>query len=126
MGYIGAGAEIMPEFEQTPPDGLEQIKTPFPLPPGLIAFKVRGESMLPRYDDGDVVIVWAEQKRAIEAFYGQEAAVRTSDGRRFLKNIMRSNEGVSLHSWNAKPIENVFLEWIGEIYGTIRATQFSR
>ena len=33
VGRIGAGAEILPEFEQIPPEGLFEIELPFPLPP---------------------------------------------------------------------------------------------
>ncbi len=75
--------------------------------------------MLPVYKDGHVIVCYREQKRPVEAFYGEDAAVRTSDGRRFIKTIMRGNPGVNLMSWNAAPIENVGLEWIGEIFATL-------
>jgi repressor LexA len=119
MGYIGAGAEIEPEFEQTPPEGLDQVGVPFPVPDDMIAFKVKGDSMLPVFKDGSVVIVFREQKRPLEAFYGEEAAVRTSDGRRFIKTVMRGITGVNLLSWNAPPIENVKLDWVGEIFAIL-------
>lgn len=119
MGYIGAGAEIEPEFEQVPPEGLDQITVPFPLPDDMIAFEVRGDSMLPVYKDGSIIIVWREQKRPVESFYGEEAAVRTSDGRRFIKTIMRGANGVNLLSWNAGAIEDVGVEWIGEIFAVL-------
>lgn len=120
MGYIGAGAQIEPEFEQVPPEGLDQIWVPFPMPAEMIAFGVKGDSMLPVYKDGAVIICYKERKRPIEAFYGEDAAVRTSDGRRFLKTIMRgAGKSVSLFSWNAAPIENVSLEWIGEIFAVL-------
>lgn len=120
MGYVGAGAEIEPDFEQTPPDGLDQISFPFPVPDDMIAFEVRGDSMLPVYKSGHVIVCFKEQKRPLEAFYGEEVAVRTTDGRRFIKTVMRGSDGlVNLLSWNAAPIENVALEWIGEIFAVM-------
>lgn len=118
MGFVGAGAEVEPDFEQVPEDGLEQIPVPFALPADMIAFQVRGSSMLPQFRDGAVLIVYREQRRSIESFYGEEAAVRTTDGRRFIKTIFRANQSgrVNLMSWNAQPIENVHLAWVGEIF----------
>lgn len=127
VGYIGAGSEILPEFEQVPPEGLDQIHVPFALPDDMIALEVRGDSMLPVYKDGHVLVVYREQKRPLSAFYGEEAAVRTSDGRRFLKTIMKgSNGSVTLMSFNAAPIENIHLEWIGEIFATIPRLQVKK
>lgn len=120
MGYLGAGAEIEPDYEQVPPEGLFQVDLPFALNEDLIAFEVKGDSMLPFYKARTVIIVYRDQKRPIEAFYGDEAAVRTHDGRRFIKTIMRGERGVNLISWNAPPIENVKLEWIGEIFAVLR------
>lgn len=60
VGKIGAGAEILPEYEQIPPEGLFEITVPFPIPEDTIAFEVEGESMWPRYDAGDVIICWKQ------------------------------------------------------------------
>lgn len=121
MGYVGAGAEIEPDFEQVPPEGLEEVTLPFELPEEMLAFGVRGDSMLPVYKNGAVLVVYKEQKRPTEAFYGAEAVVRTSDGRRYIKTIQRGQEPGTLNllSWNAAPIENVRPEWIGEIFAAI-------
>lgn len=126
MGLVGAGAEIMPDMEQVPPEGLDQIEIDFPIPDGLICFRVQGDSMLPQFRDGAMIVVWSEQKRPLEAFYGQEAVVRTADGRRFIKTIMRGQQGVNLVSWNAAPIENQTLLWIGEIYMILPPRIFAR
>ncbi|MGO4337815.1 helix-turn-helix transcriptional regulator [Labrys sp. KB_33_2] len=128
MGYIGAGGEIMPEFEQVPPEGLDQIDLPFPVPPQIIGLGVKGISMMPAYKDGDAVLVWKDQKMATEHYLGEEAAVRTSDGRRFLKELQRGTDrgAYNLHSYNAPLIENVGIEWVGEIYLTVKAPVIRR
>lgn len=90
VGYLGAGAEVLPEFEQVPPEGLEQIEIPFPLPEEMVAFKVRGISMLPVFKDGTIIVVYRDQKKPLESFYGEEAAVRTDDGRRFITDMYGS------------------------------------
>jgi phage repressor protein C with HTH and peptisase S24 domain len=128
MGYVGAGAEIYPEFEQAPADGIAEVELPFSVPDDLIGLEIRGDSMLPRYDDGDVILVHREQQRPTEAFLGEEAAVRTGDGRRFLKRLMRGFEPgfYNLESWNARLIEAVHVEWVGEIYLTVRSGQIRR
>lgn len=119
VGYVGAGAEIMPDFEQVPPEGLDLIQVDIPVPDGMIAFKVRGESMRPQFRDGMLIIAYAEQRRATESFYGQEAIVRTGDGRRFVKTLEKGATGTNLVSWNAATIPNQRIVWIGEIYAIL-------
>lgn len=128
MGFVGAGAEVSPEFEQVPPEGIEKIDLPLAVPEEIIGFQVIGDSMLPAYRDGDAILVWREQQLPTTSFYGQEAAVRTADGRRFLKEIQRSGESgrFNLYSHNASLIENVIIEWVGEIYLVVRAPQIRR
>lgn len=122
MGYLGAGAEVEPDFEQVPPDGLDQVHIPFPVPDDMIAFVVRGLSMMPVYRPDTVIIVYREQQKPIEAFYGMDAAVRTSEGRRFIKTITRGSKPntVTLTSWNdPMPIEDQRLEWVGEVFAVL-------
>jgi phage repressor protein C with HTH and peptisase S24 domain len=127
MGYIGAGAEIEPEYDQVPPEGLDQIWIPVTLPDDLVAFEVRGISMLPFYKEGHIIVCYREQKRPLEVFFGEDAAVRTVDGRRFLKTIERgSGRGVNLRSFNAPLIENATIEWIGEIFAVLPRTSIKK
>jgi repressor LexA len=126
MGFLGAGAEIQPDFEQVPPEGLYQVNLPFPLPAEMIAFEVRGDSMLPVYKDGHVIVVYKESHRPLHSFYGEDAAVKTSDGRRFIKTIQRGTNGnVNLFSFNAPLMEDVRLEWIGEIFVAMPRAQIN-
>ena len=119
MGYVGAGAKIEPDFGEMSPDGLGVVEIPFSMPADMVAFRVRGDLMLPVYREGHIIIVYRNQTKPLEAFYGEEAVVQTSDGRRFIKTIMRGAEGVNLISWNARPMEGVKLKWIGEIFAIL-------
>jgi repressor LexA len=128
MGRVGAGAVIEPEHEQVPPEGLGEVELPFPISEETIAFEVAGDSMLPKYENGDVIVVFRDQRHPLSSFYGEEAAVRLKTGERYLKTIERGNSAslVNLTSFNAKPILGVKLEWIGEICVTLPRGQIER
>jgi repressor LexA len=128
MGRVGAGAVIEPDQEQVPPEGLGDIELPFPIAGETIAFEVTGDSMLPKYENGDVIVVFKDQRHPVSSFYGEEAAVRLKTGERYLKTIERGKSAsqVNLTSFNAKPINGVKLEWIGEICLTLPRGQAGR
>jgi repressor LexA len=128
MGRVGAGASIGPELEQMPPEGLGEVELPFPIAEETIAFEVVGDSMLPKYENGDIIVVYRDQRHPLTSFYGEEAAVRLKSGERYLKTIERGKTGhvVNLTSFNAKPITGVKLEWIGEICVTLPRGQIER
>jgi hypothetical protein len=127
VGKIGAGAEILPEFEQIPPEGLFEIDVPFAIPEDAIAFEVEGDSMWPRYDDGDVIICWRQSEDA-ESVVGREAAIRTHDGRRYLKRVRRGalHGTYDLESHNAAPIRGITIAWAASILAAVRADQWRR
>jgi repressor LexA len=128
MGRVGAGAIIEPEHEQVPTEGLGEVELPFPIAEETIAFEVVGDSMLPKYQNGDIIVVYREQRHPPSSFYGEEAAVRLKTGERYLKTIDRGKSPtlVNLSSFNAKPIHGVKLEWIGEICVTLPRGQIER
>ena len=110
------------------PRGSGEIEMPFPISEETIAFEVSGDSMLPKYENGDVIVVYREQRHPLTSFYGEEAAVRLKTGERYLKTIERGKAPsmVNLTSFNAKPISGVKLDWIGEICVTLPRAQIAR
>src|ERR1700735_89841 len=128
MGRVGAGASIGPEDEQVPPEGLGEVELPFPIAEETMAFEGVGDSMLPKYENGDIIVVYRDQRHPLSSFYGEEAAVRLKSGERYLKTIERGKTAhvVNLTSFNAKPIAGVKLEWIGEICVTLPRGQIER
>lgn len=128
MGYIGAGAEIDPDFEQVPFDGLDQVELPLLLPDEVIGLQVRGDSMLPKYADGVVIVVHREQTRSTASLVGEEAAVRTHDSRRYLKLLMPGPKAhtFNLESFNARTIVGARIAWASEIIAIIPPRQVRR
>ena len=124
-GRIGAGAVIDADFEQEPAEGFAEIEIPYPVPEDAVAFEIIGDSMWPRYDPGDIVICCRVAQMRGEAD-GWEAAVRLTDGRRYLKTVRRvGKDRFDLVSHNASPILNVQIEWACKVFGNIRAGEWN-
>jgi phage repressor protein C with HTH and peptisase S24 domain len=128
MGRVGAGAEILPEFEQMDSyEGLYSVQTVLDLPHDAVAFEVAGESMVPKYEPGDIVVCRVSGA-APEDVVGAYAAIQTSDGRRFVKRLLKgAMEGTfDLESQNALPIRGVHILWTSPILAVIPAQQWRR
>lgn len=128
MGRVGAGSIIEPELEQIPPEGLYSVSLPFPVPAEMVGFVIEGDSMYPKYEAGDVIVVYKEQRHAPIAYLGQLVVIRTEDGRRYLKKIYSGTQPglFRLESFNAAPIHDVSVAWIGEVYAALPFTQVFR
>lgn len=109
VGYIGAGGTII--FEDMGVD--DTVVRPPNVSSKLVALVVRGTSMLPKYQDGDIIYISKEHDGVLPSYIGRDCAIRLSTGETYIKQLMTGSEPgrFTLLSLNAEPIENVEVEW---------------
>lgn len=111
VGYVGAGAEM---FSVDDGGALDEVEPPPGVGPSAVAVMVRGDSMFPRYMDGDLLIY--DRHTPLCDADGQECVVSLLDGRKFVKMVrVDSDTEVTLESWNAPPMRRVKVEWVARI-----------
>lgn len=118
VGKVGAGEEILSIDDFPLGEGLREIDAP----PGLengCAVMVVGNSMFPRYRDGDYIVYNRTLGLDLENCYGRECVVALSDGRRLLKIVEASKRRgcVTLFSINTSfsPIPDAEIEWAAPV-----------
>ena len=124
VGYVGAGAEVHTVDDFAKGDGIDHIEAPPGVPSNAIAVRVRGESMLPAYHDGDHIIYdHPLAGRDVGNYVGRECVVRLVDGRTFIKTLGQgSSPGTwTLWSYNAAPMQDVLVEWAARVRWIERA-----
>jgi repressor LexA len=114
-GKVGAGGSIIFEPEDDPDGPMVQR------PPGasgkILALEVIGNSMFPKYEDGDVIYVRKDVDGILPAAIGDYCAIRTSDGGTYLKILAKgSRPGLyTLRSLNAPDMEDQEVVWAAPV-----------
>lgn len=121
LGNIGAGGEVMfstdPEIELSDYNDFPKVPRP-PLVAGrLMALRVTGSSMLPKYEDGDVIYVRRDHDGILPKYLNRYCAVRTTDGGTYLKILAPGSAAgrYTLRSLNAPDMENVEVLWASPV-----------
>lgn len=110
VGYVGAGAQVFAIDDHEKGDGIEEV----PAPPGMlngIALIIRGDSMEPKYDDGEIIYI-EKTLHSIDTLIGAVCYVQLADGRSYLKKLqLGSRPGTfNLISFNGPAILDVVVE----------------
>ena len=121
IGKIGAGGAIDTTAENhTSP--LFHIYVDQHHQPSTVAYQVSGDSMFPKYSDGDIVLV--DMRGNDPSFIvGRDAVVFIADEGRFLKQIAHGSKPdlYDLISHNAPPMRDKALKWASRVKGSIPA-----
>jgi transcriptional regulator with XRE-family HTH domain len=118
IGYIGPGAEVhgaegrliggAPEIVEHPPVGGG----------ALVALRVQGQTMYPRYENGDLIYYYNEPGVRETECLNRECVLKLRDGPTYLKKLLkgRHHHRYTLRSHNAPDIEEVDVEWASPVY----------
>lgn len=121
LGNIGAGGEVIfladPDLEVNDAGGFDVVPRPPMVTGRLMALAVVGASMLPKYEDGDVIYVRRDHDGILPAYLNRYCAVRTGDGGTYLKILSSGSEfgRYTLRSLNAPDMENVEVTWASPV-----------
>jgi phage repressor protein C with HTH and peptisase S24 domain len=118
VGYVGAGETVLSIDDHAKGSGLYKIDAPQG-EGGGVCVVVRGNSMAPRFRDGEHLGYSRDEGLDLAKCFGRECVVQTRDGRQLVKIVEPGNAPgqVTLVSVNAAtPIEqNVAVEWVAPV-----------
>lgn len=116
VGYVGAGAEVIPVDDHALGAGLSYVAPPPGVEFPCVAAIIKGDSMHP-FEDGWLVFWTRDASGVPEECIGKLCVVSLTDGRMYLKRLRRGSQKhrYNLESWNAPTIENVSLEWAARV-----------
>lgn len=125
VGRIGAGGSVI--YEDLGADA-ETVRRPPDTPGELVGLEVIGESMLPKFDPGDIVYISRTNDGVDPADIGAICACRLTTGETYLKQLQKGTEpgAYTLRSYNAADMEDVALDWATPIRAItpVRARRF--
>lgn len=110
VGRIGAGGSVI--FEDFGHD-TETVRRPPDTTGELIGLEVIGESMLPKFDPGDVIYISRANDGVDPVDFGAICACRLPTGETYLKQLLKGTRPgtYTLRSYNAADMEDVELDW---------------
>ncbi len=125
VGKIGAGGSIA--FDEAAPLGT--VPRPPDVSGELVGLEIVGDSMLPKFDPGDVVYISRNHDGVLADYIGCYCACRLVTGETYLKQLAKGStpKTFTLRSLNAADIEEVELSWATPIRAILpkQARRFS-
>lgn len=116
VGYVGAGQKIVPIDDHAKGNGIDMIDAPPGVKgSGLCAVKVRGDSMYPAYQDGDVIFYGDHEP--LKELIGKEVVAELVTEEKYIKTLENGSKAgfFTLSSYNAPPLRDVKIKWASRV-----------
>lgn len=121
LGNIGAGGQVIfvsdPDREISNSGDYDAVPRPPMVTGRLMALRVVGASMLPKYEDGDIIYVRRDHDGILPSYLGRYCAIRAADDGTYLKILSPGSQAgrYTLRSLNAPDMENVEVVWASPV-----------
>jgi transcriptional regulator with XRE-family HTH domain len=117
VGYVGAGMKYYGNPEVGDWGQIELVEAPPGAREGVVAVRVRGDSMFPVYRDKDLLYFDRSREHSPEALFGQDCMVQVKGGSAYVKILRKgSRPGLySLDSYNHETIADVEIAWAAPV-----------
>lgn len=121
VGYVGAGEMYYPDPASGAWVGFDHVEAP-PGAVGVVAVRVKGDSMAPVYRDGDLLFFKEGDCPEIDRCVGKDCIVQIRNGPAYAKRVERTHRGaLRLVSYgDLEPIDSPDVEWATPIKWVMR------
>lgn len=121
VGYVGAGAVVIPIDDYSRGDGMDTVERPAFIKGQAVAVEVKGDSLLPVAEDGWRLVYVGEQTIVEDEVLNKLCVVHLEDERVLVKRVIRGSKPGHYHliSTNAPIIEDVRITWAAKVKAII-------
>lgn len=121
VGYVGAGATILPIDDHPQGQGIDFVERPPFVSGKAVAVEVRGDSLFPVAENGWKLVYAGDQTVVEEEVLNSLCVCQLEDGRVLVKRVLRGTKPLHYHlqSTNAPLIEDARLVWAAKVKAII-------
>lgn len=121
VGYVGAGATVIPFDDYAKGDGMAYVDRPAFVTGQAVAVEVRGDSLWPVAEDGWRLVYTGQQAVLEEEVLNRLCIVQLVDGRMLVKRIAKGSIPQRYHliSTNAPIMEDIEVVWAARVKAII-------
>lgn len=117
IGYVERGAIVNIMKNYANGEYIEMVDAPPEVAGDIVALQIKGNGMMPIYNDGDKVFYSQEKSLSDEDCLGRQCVVKVQDGDIHLCSVMRGSRfGLyTLYPYNASIMPDVSIEWAAPV-----------